>query len=244
MAGHSKWANIKHKKAAQDAKRGQIFTKLARQLTVAAKEGGADPESNFKLRLAVDNARAVNMPNDNIERAIGKGIGGLDGDNYEEIIYEGYGPYGVAILIEVLTDNRNRTVSELRHGFSKNGGNLGESGCVAWMFEKKGLLVIDKDTVTDEDEFMLTALEAGAEDIESDEDVFKVLTDQLEFATVRQNLAEAGFSFLGAEVSMIPENSITVSSQESTGLERLIDALEELDDVQEVYSNYDVQPGQ
>ena len=239
MSGHSKWKTIKNRKAAQDNKRGQVFTKIARQITVAAKEGGADPDSNVKLRIAIDNAKAVNMPNDNVERAISKGIGGLDGNNYEEIVYEGYGPNGVAILLEALTDNRNRTASELRHSFSKNGGNLGESGCVAWIFEKKGLLVVDKEIVNEE-ELMLAAIEAGAEDVEIEDEVFKVLTDPSSFLVVKKSLTDSGISFLATEVTMIPQNTVTVTSMESNRLEKLVDILEELDDIQAVYCNFEV----
>ncbi len=240
MAGHSKWANIKHRKAAQDAKRGQMFTKLARQITVAVKEGGPDPEMNFRLRLAIDKARSVNMPNDNIERAIARGVGGQDGDNYEEIVYEGYGPNGVAIMMDVLTDNRNRTAGDVRHVLSKYGGNLGESGCVAWMFNKKGLIVIEKNESIDEDELMMAALEAGAEDIEAETDVFKIETDPSSFSEVKEALAEAGYEFLVAEVSMVPQNSVPISEEESDKMEKLIEALEELDDVQQVYTNYEI----
>lgn len=240
MAGHSKWANIKHRKAAQDAKRGQMFTKLARQITVAVKEGGPDPEMNFRLRLAIDKARSVNMPNDNIERAIARGVGGQDGDNYEEIVYEGYGPNGVAIMMDVLTDNRNRTAGDVRHVLSKYGGNLGESGCVAWMFNKKGLIVIEKNESIDEDELMMAALEAGAEDIEAETDVFKIETDPSSFSEVKEALAEAGYEFLVAEVSMVPQNSVLISEEESDKIEKLIEALEELDDVQQVYTNYEI----
>ena len=240
MAGHSKWANIKHRKAAQDAKRGQMFTKLARQITVAVKEGGPDPEMNFRLRLAIDKARSVNMPNDNIERAIARGVGGQDGDNYEEIVYEGYGPNGVAIMMDVLTDKRNRTAGDVRHVLSKYGGNLGESGCVAWMFNKKGLIVIEKNESIDEDELMMAALEAGAEDIEAETDVFKIETDPSSFSEVKEALAEAGYEFLVAEVSMVPQNSVPISEEESDKIEKLIEALEELDDVQQVYTNYEI----
>ena len=240
MAGHSKWANIKHRKAAQDAKRGQMFTKLARQITVAVKEGGPDPEMNFRLRLAIDKARSVNMPNDNIERAIARGVGGQDGDNYEEIVYEGYGPNGVAIMMDVLTDNRNRTAGDVRHVLSKYGGNLGESGCVAWMFNKKGLIVIEKNESIDEDELMMAAIEAGAEDIEAETDVFKIETDPSSFSEVKEALAEAGYEFLVAEVSMVPQNSVPISEEESDKIEKLIEALEELDDVQQVYTNYEI----
>ncbi len=239
MAGHSKWANIKHKKAKEDAKRGQMFTKMARQITVAVKEGGPDPESNFKLRLAIDAARGINMPNDNIERAIQRGVGGLDGDNFEEIIYEGYGPGGVAIMLTTLTDNRNRTAGEVRHRFSKYGGNLGESGCVAWMFDRKGLLVLERDGY-DEDEVMLQVLEAGAEDMVVNEDVFEITTDPTDFIQVKQALEAEGMKFLGAEISWIPKNTIVIDAQMQDTIEKLIDALEELDEVQDVYANYEV----
>ncbi len=237
MAGHSKWANIKHKKAKEDAKRGQMFTKIARQIMVAAKEGGSDPETNFRLRLAMDNAKSVNMPNDNIERAISRGAGDLGGENYEEIVYEGYGPNGVAILMDALTDNRNRTASELRHCFSKLGGNLGESGCVAWMFDKKGLLVLEREDI-DEDELMLAALEAGAADVESEGDVMKVITEPTDFSDVRSKLEKEGFSFLASEITMLPKNTVAVDDDDLAVIERLIESLEDLDDVQQVYANY------
>ncbi len=240
VAGHSKWANIKRKKAAQDTRRGQAFTKIVRQITVAVKEGGPDPESNLKLRLAIDKAKAINMPNDNIERSISRGIGGLDGDNYEEIIYEGYGPCGVAILLEVVTDNRNRTASEIRHRLSKAGGNLGETGCVAWIFEQKGLLVIEQNDAIDEDEVMMIALEAGAEDVETEEDVLKIITEPTRFPEVKTAFVEAGYTeFLIDEVSRIPKNSVIVSAEDEERIEELIDVLEELDDVQQVYTNYE-----
>jgi YebC/PmpR family DNA-binding regulatory protein len=240
MAGHSKWANIKHKKSKEDAKRGQIFTKVGRQITVAVKEGGPDPESNIRLRLAIDSARAVNMPNDNIERAIARGVGGVDGANYSEVFYEGYGPNGVAIMLHTLTDNRNRTAGELRHRFSKYGGNLGESGCVAWMFERKGLLVVERSEV-DEDEVMLLALEAGADDVLTDGDVIEILTEPSEFVQIKADLEEQGLTFLGAEISFIPENTVVIPEEAVEGLEKLIEVLEELDEVQEVYSNYELE---
>ena len=224
MAGHSKWSNIKHKKAKEDAKRGQMFTKLGRQITVAVKEGGSDPESNFRLRLAIDAARAANMPNDNIERAIARGIGGLDGATYSEVFYEGYGPNGVAVLLYTLTDNRNRTAGELRHRFAKYGGNLGESGCVAWMFERKGLL----------------ALEAGADDVVSEGDVIEIHTDPSEFNRIKTELEEAGLEFLGAEISFIPENTVSIDADAGEKIENLVDLLEELDEVQEVYTNHEI----
>ncbi len=238
MAGHSKWANIKHKKAKEDAKRGQVFTKVARQITISVKESGADPESNLKLRLAIEKARAVNMPNDNIERAINRGIGGLDGANYEEITYEGYGPNGVAILLDVLTDNRNRAASEIRHCFSKHGGNLGESGCVAWMFEKKGLIVIDDEGI-DHDEIFMVAVEAGAEDVEFEDGIIKVITEPSNFSDVKKQLEEQ-YELMGSELSMIPKNTVEVSKESGETIEKLISALEDLDDVQEVYANYDI----
>ncbi len=241
MAGHSKWANIKHKKMREDAKRGAVFTKLARQITVAAKEGGPDPETNFKLRLAIDKAKAENVPNDNIERAIARGVGDAGGESYEEVVYEGYGPSGVAILLHSLTDNRNRTAGEIRHRFSKYGGNLGEAGCVSWMFSKKGLLVVDADG-TDEDEMMLEALEAGAEDIVQDDGVYKIFTDPSYFQAVKQALDQS-FVFLAAEIAMIPQNTVVVSGQEQELLEKLVDGLEDLDDVQEVYTNHDLAEG-
>lgn len=243
MAGHSKWSNIKHRKAAQDAKRGQAFTKVARQIVMAVKEGGPDPETNFRLRLAIDRARQINMPNDNIERAINRGVGNTDGDNFEEIIYEGYGPHGVAIMMQVLTDNRNRTAGEVRHALSKAGGNLGESGCVSWMFEQKGLIAIEQNTASpiDEDELMMQALEAGAEDIQLEEDVFKILTAPNDFNQVKQALEAEGYQFLVAEVSMVPKNTISISEEAGEQIEKLIDTLEDLDDVQEVYTNYEIE---
>lgn len=243
MAGHSKWSNIKHRKAAQDAKRGQAFTKVARQIVMAVKEGGPDPETNFRLRLAIDRARQINMPNDNIERAINRGVGNTDGDNFEEIIYEGYGPHGVAIMMQVLTDNRNRTAGEVRHALSKAGGNLGESGCVSWMFEQKGLIAIEQNTASpvDEDELMMQALEAGAEDIQLEEDVFKILTAPNDFNQVKQALEAEGYQFLVAEVSMVPKNTISISEEAGEQIEKLIDSLEDLDDVQEVYTNYEIE---
>ncbi len=240
MAGHSKWANVKHKKAKEDAKRGQVFTKIGRKITVAAKEGGADPEANVKLRLAIDEARAVNMPNDNIERAIARAVGGIEGATYSEVFYEGYGPGGVAIMLDTLTDNRNRTAGEVRHRFSKYGGNLGESGCVAWMFERRGLLVVERGSV-DEDEVMLQALEAGAIDVVVDGDVIEVHTDPSDFLNVKEELENGGLQFLGTEISFIPQNTVKIPEDKVESVERLIELLEELDEVQEVYSNYEVE---
>ncbi|NMB02894.1 MAG: YebC/PmpR family DNA-binding transcriptional regulator [Firmicutes bacterium] len=240
MAGHSKWANIKHKKAKEDAKRGQVFTKVGRKITVAVKEGGPDPESNTSLRLAIEEARSVNMPNDNIERAIQRAVGGLEGASYSEVFYEGYGPNGVAIMLHTLTDNRNRTAGEVRHRFSKYGGNLGESGCVAWMFERRGLLVVERGEV-DEDEVMLQALETGADDVVTEGDVIQIITDPSDFLRIKGELEEQGLKFLGAEISFIPQNTVEVGEAEAETIEKLIEMLEELDEVQEVYSNYEVQ---
>lgn len=236
MAGHSKWANIRHKKQKEDAKRGKIFTKLARQITVAAREGGGDPNSNFRLRLAIDTARAHNMPNDNIERAIKRGTGEIEGSNYEELVYEGYGPGGVAILLEVMTDNRNRTASDIRHLFSKNGGNLGETGCVAWMFETKGQILVEAEGV-DEDEIMLAALEAGAEDIELVDDLYEVRTAPDTLHAVRTALAEAGYTISDAGIRRLPTTTVSVVAEEAERLIALMDALEDHDDVQQVYAN-------
>ncbi|HHT42576.1 MAG TPA: YebC/PmpR family DNA-binding transcriptional regulator [Firmicutes bacterium] len=241
MAGHSKWANIKHKKAKEDAKRGQVFTKIGRKITVAAKEGGPDPEANVRLRLAIDEARAANMPNDNIERAIQRAVGGLDGASYSEVFYEGYGPNGVAIMLHTLTDNRNRTAGEVRHRFSKYGGNLGESGCVAWMFQRRGLLVVERGEDVDEDEIMLQALEAGAEDVVVEGDVIEILTDPSNFLEIKGELESQGMSFLGAEISFVPQNTVQIGAEQAETVEKLIEMLEELDEVQEVYSNYEVQ---
>lgn len=242
MAGHSKWANIKHKKAREDAKRGKIFTKIARQITLAAREGGGDPEANFKLRLAINKARTVNMPNENIERAIARGTGALESDNFEEVTYEGYGPGGVAILVEAATDNRNRTASEVRHTFSKNGGNLGETGCVAWMFETKGLIIIQSEegAAVDEDEVMMAALEAGAEDVRVEEDAIEIITAPEDLEAVEKGLKAAGFQVASAEVTMLPQNTVAVEGEEAQRVLKLIDALEDLDDVQEVYTNADI----
>ena len=241
MAGHSKWANIKHKKAKEDAKRGQVFTKLARKITVAAKEGGPDPDSNVRLRLAVDEARSFNMPNDNIERAIQRAVGGLEGVSCSEVLYEGYGPNGVAIMLHALTDNRNRTASEVRHRFSKYGGNLGESGCVAWMFNRRGLLVIERGENVDEDDVMMLALEAGAEDVVVEGDVIEIHTDPSDFIRMKEDLEGQGLNFIGAEISYIPQNTVQVNQEQAEKVEKLIEVLEELDEVQEVYANYEVQ---
>lgn len=240
MAGHSKWANIKHKKEKEDARRGKLFTKLSRQITVAAREGGPDPAANARLRLAIEKARAVNMPMENIERAIKRGTGELEGANYEELIYEGYGPGGVAIMLEIMTDNRNRTASEVRHLFSRYGGNLGETGCVAWMFERRGLITIDRRSVQDEDALLLAAAEAGADDVKSNDDQFEVYTDPDVLEQAKEYLAQAGYTIASAGLTMIPKTSVQVVGEDAARLMKLLDALEEHDDVQEVYANFDV----
>jgi len=241
MSGHSKWSTIKHKKAAADARRGQIFTKYIREITVAARMGGADPEANPRLRAAIAAARGVNMPKDNIERAVARGAGGLDGANIEEIRYEGYGPGGVAILIDCMTDNRNRTVSDVRSTLTKAGGNLGESGCVSWMFSQKGLFVFNRED-TDEEQLMELALEAGAEDIEDkpDEGSIEVTCTPDAFARVQQALEQAGLKPQVAEISWIPDNTVAVHGEAAEKLLRLMERLEDLDDVQHVYANFDI----
>ena len=241
MAGHSKWANIKHKKAANDKKRGKIWSKLIREVTVAAKEGGGDIEANPRLRLAVDKAKASNMPKDTIDRAILKGSGGTDGDDFEEIRYEGYGTAGTAIIVDCMTDNRNRTASEVRHAFTKYNGNLGTSGSVAYMFTRQGEISFAPGV--DEDAIMDIALEAGAEDVLSHDDgSIDVITTVDDFSNIKDQLVAAGFESANAEVVFSAENSIALDLESAEKLMRLIDALEDLDDVQEVYSNADISP--
>ncbi len=239
MSGHSKWSTIKRKKGALDAKRGKIFTKLIKEITVAARMGGGDPESNPRLRAAIAAAKAENMPKDNIERAIKKGTGELEGTQYEELTYEGYGPGGVAVLVEVLTDNKNRSIAEIRHIFSKHGGNLGENGCVSWMFDKKGLLVFSKDQVS-EDDVMAVALEAGADDIKETEKEYEVIVDPSEFETVKEAFDKAGIPYLVAEISMVPQNTIALEGKDAEKMLKLMDALEDSDDVQNAYANFDI----
>lgn len=241
MAGHSKWKNIQRRKNAQDAKRGKVFMKLAKEIYVAAKQGGGDPDMNPALRLAVDKAKASNMPNDNIDRAIKKATGDLDGANFEELTYEGYGPGGVAVMVEVLTDNKNRAASEVRHAFNKNGGNLGENGCVSFMFNRMGYLVIERNTTdADEDSMMLEVLEAGAEEMDTNEESFEIYTDPESYPNVKEQLMESGFSFETAEVTMIPETLSQLESNEAKKMIKLVDMLEDIEDVQEVYHNLDV----
>jgi YebC/PmpR family DNA-binding regulatory protein len=239
MSGHSKWSTIKHKKAAQDAKRGAMFTKVIKELTVAARMGGGDVDMNPRLRTAVLKAKAVNMPQDTMQRAIMKGTGELPGVNYEEITYEGYGPSGVAMIVTVLTDNRNRTVAEIRKIFSKNGGNLGESGCVAWMFQKKGLIVVDKDKV-DEDELFTIALEAGAEDVRPADAMYEVITSVEDFEPVKQAITTKGIEPSSSEVSLLPQTTVRLEGSQARQLLKLMDELAEHDDVQNVYANFDI----
>ncbi len=239
MSGHSKWSSIKHKKAATDAKRGKIFTRLIKEITVAARMGGGDIEANPRLRTAVQAAKADNMPKDNIERAIKKGTGELEGVNYEEIIYEGYGPGGAAVLIESLTDNKNRTVADIRSIFGKNGGNLGENGCVAWMFDKKGYIAIERSAV-DEDALMEAALEAGAEDIREDNSNYEVISDPGDFEAIKEAIDKAAFPYIDAEVTMLPQNTTNLTGKEAEQMVRLMEALEDCDDVQKVYTNADI----
>jgi YebC/PmpR family DNA-binding regulatory protein len=240
MSGHSKWSTIRHKKGAADAKRGKIFTKLIKEIMIAARMGGGDINGNPRLRAAVLAAKAENMPKDNIDRAIKKGIGDLDAANYEEVNYEGYGPGGVAVLVEVMTDNRNRAASDIRHIFSRNGGSLGEAGCVAWMFSKKGTLVFNKDKVSEET-VMEVALEAGAEDVLDQEDQFEVTTALEDFAPVKTAFDENGMEYEYAEISMVPQTTVRVEEEKvAQQLLRLMDALEDSDDVQHAHANFDI----
>ncbi|MGW8287934.1 MAG: YebC/PmpR family DNA-binding transcriptional regulator [Desulfobulbales bacterium] len=240
MSGHSKWSTIKRKKGAVDAKRGKIFTRLIKEITVAARMGGGDPDGNPRLRSAIASAKTENMPKDNIERAIKKGTGELEGAVYEEITYEGYGPGGVAILVDCMTDNKNRTVADIRHYFSKSGGNLGESGCVSWMFDRKGTMLVDKETI-DEEELMDKALEAGATDVSEEDNVFQVETEPDDFETVRENLEADGVQFLEASVAMVPKNTVDITDEKTARqILKLLENLEDHDDVQNVYANFDI----
>lgn len=239
MAGHSKWSKIKRKKAANDAKRGAHFTKLIREITVAAREGGGNPDFNPRLRLAVDTAKAASMPLENIERAIKKGTGELEGVSYEEISYEGYGPGGVALFIETLTDNQNRTVADIRHRLGKYNGSLGTSGSVAWQFDRKGQVFVSS-ALYEEDAVFEAAIEAGAEDVALDGDEFVVTTDLASFHGVQQGLKDAGIDFSQAELSMVPQNEIALAGSDAESLLKLLDALDDLDDVQKVHTNADI----
>jgi len=239
MSGHSKWATIKHKKGALDAKRGKIFTRLIKEITMAAKGGGGDPDTNPRLRGAVAAAKAENMPADNIKRAIQRGTGELPGATYEEITFEGYGPGGVALLVEVTTDNRNRTVSELRHAFTKGGGNMGEAGSVSWMFHKKGSIIVPKAKAK-EDDLMNIVLENGGEDLHDDGENWEVTTDPGAYETVLEAVKKAGIEVVHSEVGMVPQNYIKLEGAPANQMIRLLEAIEEQDDVQNVFSNFDV----
>lgn len=239
MAGHSKWANIKHKKGAADAKRSKQFTKLAKEVTVAAKLGGGDPDANPRLRRAIAAARAVSVPKDNIERAIKRGTGDLEGVNYEEVTFEGYGPNGVAVLVDCLTDNRNRTVSNIRFAFNKGNGSMGEMGCVNWMFEDRGVITFHLETKNSE-ELQEQLIEAGVEDIEEDEEFLTAYTSKEDFDSIRENLENQSLGFERAEISKIPKNTVEVVGDDAKDIIKLIDLLEEDDDVQNVYANFDI----
>jgi YebC/PmpR family DNA-binding regulatory protein len=242
VAGHSKWANIKRRKARVDAQKGKIFTKVAREIIVAAREGGADIETNFRLRLAVQNARDNNMPNDSIQRAIQRGTGELEGESYDEVNYEGYASGGVAVLLEAFTDNRNRTVAEIRHLFSRYGGNLGESGCVSWMFQRKGLFIVKQENLSiSEDDLILIALEAGAEDVLEEDDTYSIITTTELYEEVKEHLQEQGIVLESSEVTMLPQNTVEIEDpDEARRILGLMEALEDNDDVQNVYANFEI----
>lgn len=239
MSGHSKWSSIKHKKGAADAKRGKIFTKLIKEITVAARMGGGDPDGNPRLRSAILAAKAENMPKDNIERAIKKGTGELEGVSYDEITYEGYGPGGVAMLIECLTDNKNRTVADIKYIIDRHGGNLGEPGCVAWMFDKTGIIVFERDKV-DEEKLLDLALEAGAEDVKEGDEEFEVIISPSEFESVKSAFEDAGLEYSVAEISMIPQNTVNLEGKKAEQMLNLVEALEDNDDVNNVYANFEI----
>ena len=240
MSGHSKWANIKHKKGKADALRGKITTKISREITIAVRMGGADPTGNMKLKLALSKAKANNIPKDNIQRAIQKGAGALEGQSFEEITYVGYGPAGVAMMVSCLTDNRNRTAADVRHVFSKYGGNLGATGCVGYMFQQKGVFAVSKETGVEEDDLMMIALEAGAEDIKNEEEGFEIVTTPDAFDDVEKALADAGIEVEMAEITMIPDTMAELSAEDAERVQKMLDVLEDLDDVQDVYHNADL----
>ena len=241
MSGHSKWHNIQAKKGKADAQRGAVFTKIGREIAIAVREGGANPESNGKLRDIIAKAKANNMPNDNIQRSIKKASGELSNVVYEEITYEGYAPGGVAVIVDTISDNRNRTASDVRHCFAKYGGNLGTTGSVGFMFDERGVLVVEREPGSDEDEMMMTALDAGAEDVKVEEDVYEILTAPNDFSTVRENLEKQGFTFLSAEVQKIPQNTVAVTDPDTVlKIQKMLDLLEENDDVQNVFHNADL----
>lgn len=240
MSGHSKWANIKRKKGANDAIRAKMTTKISREITIAVRMGGADPTGNMRLKLALSKAKSNNIPKDNINRAIQKGLGASDGSNYEELIYEGYGPAGSAVMLEVMTDNRNRTAADIRHLFSKYGGNLGETGCVGWMFHKKAIFVVDKEAFDDEESLMMIALDAGAEDFKAEDDSFEITAAPEDFDAISQALEENNIETVESEITMIPDTTVKVEGKDAEKMQTLIDMLEEHDDVQNVYSNYEM----
>ncbi|HEY8420876.1 MAG TPA: YebC/PmpR family DNA-binding transcriptional regulator [Thermoclostridium sp.] len=240
MSGHSKWNNIRHKKEKTDAQKGKIFTKLGKEIAMAVKAGGPDPNSNSRLKDAIAKAKANNMPNDNIMRSIKKASGDQIDDNYEEIVYEGYGPGGVAVIVETLTDNRNRTAGDIRHLFDKFGGNLGTTGCVSFMFDKRGQIIIEKTENINEDNLMMTALEAGALDVVVEDEYYEIITDPLDFSVVAETLEKEGYKFENAEVAMIPKTTTTLTNEDMiANMEKLIDRLEDHDDVQNIYHNWE-----
>lgn len=239
MSGHSKWANIKRKKGANDAIRGKITTKIGREITIAVRMGGGDPTGNMRLKLALSKAKANNIPKDNINRAIQKGLGATEGSNYEELMYEGYGPGGTAVMLDILTDNRNRTAADVRHLFSKYGGNLGQDGCVSWMFKQKAVFLVEKEVFGDEDELMEIVLDAGAEDMKAEDEIFEITAEPNAFDAIEQALAEKGIETASAEVTMVPDTTVGLAGKDAEKMQTLIDALEDNDDVQNIYTNYE-----
>ena len=240
MSGHSKWANIKRKKGANDAIRGKITTKIGREITIAVRMGGGDPTGNMRLKLALSKAKANNIPKDNINRAIQKGLGATDGSNYEELFYEGYGPGGTAVMLDILTDNRNRTAADVRHLFSKYGGNLGQDGCGSWMFKKKAVFIVEREAFDDEDALLELVLEAGAEDMRTEDDAFEIIAEPDVFDSIESALGEKGIETVSAEVTMVPDTTVHLVDKDAEKMQTLIDALEDNDDVQNVYSNYEM----
>jgi YebC/PmpR family DNA-binding regulatory protein len=240
MSGHSKWSSIKHKKGAQDAKRGQLFSKLSRAIIVAAREGGGNPDMNTALANAIEKAKSYSMPKDNIERAIKRGTGEGSGDVFEKVTYEGYGSNGVAVMVDIMTDNRNRAAADVRRIFTRTGGSLGTTGCVSWMFDKKGVIIVNKDTEADEDALLEAALEAGADDMTTEDDHWEILTDVESFRGVVEALQETGINTASAEVTMLPKDTVKLDKDGAKKVLRLVDALEEYEDVQDVYANFDI----